>query len=445
MMQGIHKLLHLPKDPYKIKNMKRISIYSFLALSFAFSACQDKYIEEVTYTANVPIYSTTAELNSLIGSEGNKPLESPGKLHLNGNRLFIVDQFKGIHVIDNANPNNPINLAYITVPGVIDIATRGSVLYADSYDDLVSLDISDIQNVRIIDRDEDVFIQILPPTNNDYPIAEIDLAEGAVISWKQEEITEKREVDQWSGRGGFGMREDFYTATNDGISPLSSPTINNGRSGSMARFTTYGSALYALNESELQTFDLSDISNPQFSSSNSINRVVETIFPMDEKLFIGTTTGMAIYGLDNPLKPSFIADFNHITSCDPVVIEDDVAYVTLRTGSNCGGWMNQLDVLDISNISSPSLIATYQMTNPHGLGISDNVLFVCDGSDGLKIFDATDKWNITANQIAHFPDIQSYDVIPLESILLMIGEDGFFQYDYSDLENIQLISQIQVQ
>ena len=74
-----------------------------------------------------------------------------------------------------------------------------------------------------------------------------------VISWKQEEITEKREVDQWSGRGGFGIQEDFSSATNDGISPLSSPIINNGTSGSMARFSTYGSALYALNESELQT------------------------------------------------------------------------------------------------------------------------------------------------------------------------------------------------
>jgi hypothetical protein len=444
-MQGIHKLLHLPINPYKIKDMNRISIYSFLFLSLAFSACQDKYIEEVTYTANVPIYSATNELNLLIGSEGAKPLESPGKLHLNGTRLFIVDQFKGIHVFDNANPTHPINLAYIVVPGVIDIATRGSVLYADSYDDLVSLDISDIQDVRIIDRDEGMFIQVLPPTNNDYPIVEIDPAEGVVISWKQEEITEKREVDQWSGRGGFGIQEDFSSATNDGISPLSSPKINNGTSGSMARFSVYGSALYALNESELQTFDLSDISNPQFISANAINRVVETIFPMDEKLFIGTTTGMAIYGLDNPLNPSFISDFNHVSSCDPVVVEDDVAYVTLRTGSNCGGWVNQLDLLDVSNISSPSLIASYQMTNPHGLGINDNVLFICDGADGLKIYDATDKWNITANQIAHFSDIQSYDVIPLESILLMIGEDGFFQYDYSDLENIQLISQIQVQ
>lgn len=423
--------------------MKRILFFSILGL--AFNACQDKYIEEITYNANVPIYSTKVELNALIASKSAKPLNSPGKLHINDNRLFIVDQFKGIHIFDNSDHSNPINLAYIVVPGVIDIASRGMVLYADSYRDLISIDISDINNAQLIDRDNDAFIQILPPTNNEFPLADIDPLLGVVVDWKVEQITEKREVDQWSRSGGFGIQENFSTIGNDGVMPLSAPTTNNGTSGSMARFTTYGSALYALNETELQTYDLVDLGNPSLTSSLAVNRVVETIFPMDDRLFIGTTSGMAIYGLNNPLNPNFISDFNHVTSCDPVVVENDIAYVTLRTGSNCGGWANQLDVLDLSNISNPSLIASYQLTNPRGLGISNNVLFICDGSDGLKIYDATDKWNITSNQIAHFADIQSYDVIPMESILLMIGEDGFFQYDYSDLEDIKLISQIQVQ
>ena len=428
--------------------MNRISLSTCVLFCFALTACQDKHIEEITYTANVPVYSTQEQLNELIISKSSKPLESPGKIHINGNRLFIVDRFKGIHVVDNSNPSSPDNMAYINVPGIIDIASRGNILYVDSYDDLLAIDISDIQNIKVIDRDEDVFIPILPPTDNEYPLADIDPAQGVVVGWTVEQITEKREVDQWNNGWGWGVQEDFSTGggRNDGgIVPLSSPTINNGISGSMARFTTHGSALYALNESELQTYNLADITNPTFTSSVSINRVVETIFPMDGMLFIGTTTGMAIYGLENPLNPTFVSDFNHVTSCDPVVVENDIAYVTLRTGSNCGGWVNQLDVLDISNISSPNLIASYEMTNPHGLGIDDDVLFICDGSDGLKIYDATDKWNITGNQIAHFADIQAYDVIPLEQILLMIGEDGFFQYDYSDLENIQLISQIPVQ
>ena len=65
----------------------------------------------------------------------------------------------------------------------------------------------------------------------------------------------------------------------------------------------------------------------------------------------------------------------------PVVVEGDYAYVTLRTGSNCGGSLNQLDVVNIKNIEFPILEASYNFTNPHGLGIDNGTLFLCDGSD----------------------------------------------------------------
>ena len=52
--------------------------------------------------------------------------------------------------------------------------------------------------------------------------------------------------------------------------------------------------------------------------------------------------------------------------------------------------------------------------------------------------------NIHMNQIAHFPDIKTYDVIPYNGLLMMVGSDGLYQYDYSDLANISLISRIPV-
>lgn len=84
------------------------------------------------------------------------------------------------------------------------------------------------------------------------------------------------------------------------------------------------------------------------------------------------------------------------------------------------------------------------MHNPHGLGIDNGTLFICDGAAGLKVYDATDPLQITANQLAHFADIQTYDVIPYNGLLMMIGADGLYQYDYSDLEELQLISTIPV-
>ena len=87
---------------------------------------------------------------------------------------------------------------------------------------------------------------------------------------------------------------------------------------------------------------------------------------------------------------------------------------------------------------------SYNMTNPFGLGIDDDVLFVCDGDAGLKVYNAADPYLISEHLIATFKDINAFDVIPLGNSLLMIGSDGFYQYDYTNLNDIKQISSIKV-
>ena len=127
------------------------------------------------------------------------------------------------------------------------------------------------------------------------------------------------------------------------------------------------------------------------------------------------------------------------------MVQDKYAYVTLRSGTECQGFTNQLEVIDIEIISSPSLVKVYPMTNPHGLGVDGNLLFICDGSDGLKIYDAADVNTIGDKLIKHYRDINALDVIPFNDVLIMIGEDGLFQYDYSNPQDITLLSHLSVQ
>jgi hypothetical protein len=84
------------------------------------------------------------------------------------------------------------------------------------------------------------------------------------------------------------------------------------------------------------------------------------------------------------------------------------------------------------------------MTNPHGLGIDQGTLFICDGADGLKAFDATNVLTISDNQLAHYKNINAFDVIPFQQVAMVIGKEGLFQYDYSDIKNIKLISQLPI-
>ena len=52
---------------------------------------------------------------------------------------------------------------------------------------------------------------------------------------------------------------------------------------------------------------------------------------------MGTPTGMLIYSLEDPLVPKYRSSVSHVFGCDPVVVEDDLAYVTVHSGNTCPG------------------------------------------------------------------------------------------------------------
>ncbi len=417
--------------------------FSFIILSLMiFSGCQDKTYEEISYKANVPVYMGFDEFRSAVKSTSARSLQNPGKIYFKDNYLFINEFNEGVHVVDNSNPASPVIINFIEIPGNVDIAIRNNVLYADSYIDLVAIDISNPANPVEIDRVADAFPNVLPPLDYTFPVYGLDFAKGVVVGWETKEVTEV--VDQ-----GTGYRNQYLEFDGLGVPAIGSNEVSigpsaTGISGSMARFTINSDYMYAVHNNVLKVFNIATTPGISTGQEVQLDRQVETIFPYNNKLFLGTTTGMMVYDLNSPATPTFVSVFTHINSCDPVVVEGNLAYVTLRSGTQCNGFTNQLDVVDISSLTNPFLVKSYPLFNPHGLGIDNHILFICDGDAGLKIYDATDPMNIHMNQIAHFPDIKTYDVIPVNGLLMLIGADGIYQYDYSDLTNITLISQIPV-
>ena len=214
-----------------------------------------------------------------------------------------------------------------------------------------------------------------------------------------------------------------------------------GQGGSLARFTITGNHLYTVTSSNLTAYDISNPTDPQKKSDIEIGAAIETIFPYENMLFIGSQTGMLIYDNTNPESPQFVSRYDHIMSCDPVVVQGDYAYVTLRDGTDCRFGSNLLDVIDISNPANPVLLNSYFMLNPHGLGVDGNNLFVCEGTHGIKVFELNDP---TAPQESRFiEDFHTFDVIPNNGVLIITGEDGIFQYRYDQNQNLNLLSQLQ--
>ncbi len=216
-----------------------------------------------------------------------------------------------------------------------------------------------------------------------------------------------------------------------------------GSSGSMASMAIVGDALYILENQKVKLFDIGQPTNPLFIQDLNVGNGLETIFPYKDKLFFGSQTGMVIFDNTNPKNPRYLSTYEHITACDPVVVQGTYAYVTLRNGSLCRRAPNQLEVIDVKDPRNPKLLQVYPMVNPQGLGIRDTVLYLCDGQDGLKVFDVdTTKQFHTINQLQQIKGFDTYDVISQPNLLMLVGKDGLYQFDTRNPNNLQQLSMI---
>jgi hypothetical protein len=390
-------------------------------------------------------------------------LNRAGKIWYDEGFLYVNIIEQGVLVINNYDARNPQKVGFIEIPGNVDIAVRGRTLYANSYADLVAIDITDLNQVRELKRIPNVFSH--RRNNGGWQASPIAWRNGDNLTNFLNTLFRNplnNTSNNWSGNrnnnnGGFfgGLGNLGTTGVNPSLAMNAAPAASNrpasqapaggGKGGSMACFTLVDNFLYAIDAQHLQVFDIANAASPeQRGQKTQINFDIETIFAYGDRLFIGGQSGMYIYSIANRMYPQREGHYRHTRSCDPVVVEGNYAYVTLRDGTDCGGSVNQLDVLDISNPQNPRKIQTYRMTNPHGLGIDNGLLFICDGRDGLKVFDARDPNAISRNQIAHFSGMQAFDVIPDNSrkILMMVSPDKITQYDYNNFQNVQLLSEI---
>ncbi|HEY5469436.1 MAG TPA: hypothetical protein VIK07_02840 [Bacteroidales bacterium] len=423
-------------------NTKIIPIIAIFALgSILFYSCEDTTYRE--YKGNAPVYISYADLRTSVKPAENVDLKNPGKIYYKDNYIFIVEELKGIHVFDNINPSAPVKKTFITIPGVVDISISGNILYADSYVDLVVLDVQDIANIHEVGRIKDILPYTVPPTGNDFPKGNIDKEKGLVLRWDLTTIKER----VYNNPINYPIFLTTMNKTDLSFSSQIGAGVSSGGTGiggSMARFGIKDNVLYLLDGNNINLLDITVKSTPAKLFDTFVGGGIETMFITGNNMFLGTTTGMIIYDITNPQTLIRKSTYNHMRSCDPVVVDDTLAYITLRSGTTCGGNVNCLDVVNIKNLSAPALVRSYPMTNPYGLGKHGNLLFVCDGTAGLKVYNSTDAKNISSNLIYTYPNIRAFDAIPIGDILVLIGDDGLYQYNYSNISNITLMSSILV-
>ena len=380
-----------------------------------------------TYKITVPVFTRLSSLRSAIRSEAPRAINSTGKLYVEGSSIYLNEPGRGIHVIDNTRPDHPVKTAFINIPGNADMYLKGNILYADMYCDFVAIDISNPLNILV-----KKFLTKTFPDKAVYSVSTNPDSIDVVTNWISRDTTVS-----CSGNGVVY----FPGASN--VNMFASASTNSskatGTAGSMARFAAVNDHMYTVSSSNLNVIDIRESSNPLFVRTKPIGWNIETIFPYNNRLYLGSSASMSVFDLQNPADPNQLSWSGHWCSHDPVVADDNYAYVTLHAANFCNSQVNQLEVYSL-NTTSPELVKTYPLVSPQGLSKDGSLLFICDGKDGLKVFDAADINNLKI--IKHFPGMETYDVIASNGIAYVVAKDGLYQFDYSNTSNIHLLSKM---
>jgi len=428
----------------KLKNYSFLFIALFCSLLLT-SCLEDDCAETRTFIQVEPIFIELAEIRKDPTTSQARDLVNPGKLYFYQNLIFINELKEGIHIIDNTDPENPQNTAFINIPGNVDIAIQEGHLYADSYMDLITLDIRDSDNINLTCRHENIFQSQFFQDGRGFLVDYVATENSIEVNCSDVEFNQ----NIFDRRGEIFVDVALDNAGSQGPQGASSaegaPSSSGGTGGSLARFSIAKNHLYVIDAFNLYVYDVARADKPVNVNEQYIEWGIETLFPYQDLLFIGANNGMFIYNNENPSDPFFLSKFQHARACDPVFVQGNLAYVTLRDGTRCESFSNQLDVVDVSDWEDPKLLHTHEMDNPHGLSVRGDHLYLCEGEYGLKVFDKSDVSRIPNEKTDHKKDIHAYDVISLnEDHLLVIGLDGLYQYDSSNKDKLKEISVIPV-
>ncbi|MEQ9307423.1 MAG: hypothetical protein RJQ14_26150 [Marinoscillum sp.] len=226
--------------------------------------------------------------------------------------------------------------------------------------------------------------------------------------------------------GCFGSAEDGF---------IDGGSNGSGVGGSTARFAINGDYLYIVDHTSLKVVDIETEKDPTLKSTVEMGNGIETIYGYKDNLFIGSQTGMHIYRVSDEGRPQYLSQFIHQRTCDPVIANDQFAYITIRSGENCGTGLfeaNQLITLDISDLQNPRETSQQQMINPRGLTFFKGDLYVAEGSHGLKKFSLNNPAQPV--MVEFFEDIPANDMISLPTTMIITRDEGIYQFGCEDGE-----------
>ncbi len=322
-------------------------------------------------------------------------------IYLYDTLFFISDGCQGISIYSVAAPSSPEFKGSIPLQGHSGLAVKNNIIYANSYGFILALKLHDdftYDTLAVIKQDP-------------------DYVTGEFIP-----------VDEHHG---------FFNCANPEVMTDGGTT---GVGGSYACFAVIDSFLYYLDNNSLVTIDISRPDTIITLSETYIDWNVETLFSTQDYLYVGGRGGMYVLDRVNPASPKKICPLQHFQAYDPVVVQDTIAYVTLRAGNWGGAAKDVLLVVSVADPSKAYILNEVSTFTPYGLTVRDSLLFVSNGHNGFTLFDVKNPRTVTQIKYWNTPDTK--DFIRVNSILYTMGFTNIMVYDVADPLSPQLLATI---
>jgi len=420
--------------------MKKVFFISLALALTVYSCTKDAGTISLDYTKATAVYGDLDEIRERPLIQDSRSIINPGKIYVGTEVLLIGEENEGIHVFDNSNPSNPVNILFIQLPFTKEFFVEENIIYAESHYDMVKIDIQNKYNPILEDRLEFALSDAI--TNNQGQ---------TLVGFNFQEISEKFKINSPEYNQLENTNYLYYNYVQNLIPasavPASFAGNGDGSIGSVNRIAKQFGHVYAISNSKIHVFS-DNMAGLELVNSNGWiwGTQMETIYAEDEHLFIGSRNSVSIYDISNPESPSYVSEFWHATSCDPVLPNDNVAYTTLRTGdfADCPGDENALITLDITTIINPINVDEQVMISPYGMSIINDQLYVGEGENGMKIFDLSDPFH--PNLVNFDQSVAAYDIIShptIDDLILTAGPNGIEQYEMDEQTfNLTFISSI---
>ena len=379
----------------------RFATIAFLTSVLGLAACEKEGSETTTYyTVNVPVYALRVDVQDSIRSLPAQAICTPGNIYAKNDLLFVNELNRGWHVIDNANPASPREVAYWQVPGSNQLAFVDGKIVTDCYGDLLALEVGADLSLSV----HSVAFNLLSGRYgynraytydvNGNPV--YDSTSSRVITGyrlETREYTYDETYESWCCFGDCAFVGNRMSASF--AADLSSSSGGVEAQGSLSRFATYQDYIYSVESYRIGVYQLTDsiravaVDGGYGYPQTTYLSEGETAVVDGDQLFVGSARGMYIFSLADPRLPRELSYYQHNYGCDPVAVSGDRAVVTVRDGTACRSErrVNTLAVINIADPNNPRELSITDMKHPHGVAIYDDRLYVSEGTHGLKVYD----------------------------------------------------------